>query len=111
MLEQKNIIQAVAIGANRYVSARGSAMYITCLESYDGDDPANEMGEYALQHRCQYEDWQYFEKIRPSFNNPALVTAEGKFEVFAGQKQLTITKVISVEPYKKSASSASSATK
>lgn len=103
-LEQKNIIQAIVIGANRYISARGSAMYLTALESYE-DDEQNSMGEYALQHRCEYEDWHWFEKNRPSYSSPVVVTAEGKFEMFAGNKQLSITKIISVEPYKQQSQS------
>ena len=101
MIEQTSIIKQVCIGANRYQSRNGSAMYINCLESYDDTD-SDSLGEYAVQHRCDYDDFSKFEKNPPSFFNPVVVTAEGKFEVFAGNKQFTVEKIVSVEPYKSS---------
>jgi len=98
MFEQKSIIKQVCIGANRYVSARGKAMYINCLESYPSDDD-NSLGQYAVQHRCEYDDYNLFlNGKKPSFDNPMIVTCEGKFEVFAGNKQFTVEKIIDVQP-------------
>jgi len=98
-LQATSIIKQVCIGANRYTSARGQAMYINCLESYQVDD--NSIGEYAVQHRCSFDDFKFFEgKNKPSFSTPMVVTAEGKFEVFAGTKQFSISSIVSVTPYK-----------
>lgn len=102
MLEQVSIIKQVCIGTQRYSSAKSKAMYINCLESYPNEDE-NALGEYAVQHRCDYDDYKYFEKNQPSFTQPMLVTAEGKFEVFAGNKQFSVSKIVSVEPYKQTA--------
>lgn len=99
LLETTSTIKQVCIGVNRYQSARGSAMYINCLESYPDED-SDSLGEYQVQHRCSYDDFKVFEGRQPNFFNPMIVTAEGKFEVFAGTKQFTVTKLISVEPYK-----------
>jgi len=107
MLEQVSTIKQVCIGVNRYQSSRGSAMYINCLESYPNDD-TNSFGEYAVQHRCDYDDYSKFEGNKnPSFFNPMVVTAEGKFEVFAGNKQFTVERIVSVEPFKRSSSASS----
>lgn len=98
MLEQKSIIKQVCVGVNRYQSQRGSAMYINCLESYPNEDQ-NSLGEYAVQHRCDYDDFKHFDQHKPSFSHPVVVTCEGKFEVFAGTKQFSVTSIIKVEPY------------
>lgn len=109
MIEQKSIIKQVCIGANRYVSARGKAMYINCLESYPNDDD-NAFGEYSVQHRCNYDDYNMFlDGKKPSFDNPQIVTCEGKFEVFAGNKQFSVEKIIDVQPFKASVKQSGSA--
>ncbi len=110
-IENVSIIKQVCIGVNRYSSQRGQAMYINCLESYLDDD--NSFGEYSVQHRCSYDDFKHFEGVKnPSFHTPMLVTAEGKFEVFAGNKQFTVSRIVSVEPFKQlSKPATSSATK
>lgn len=99
LLEQVSTIKQVCIGVNRYSSARSKAMFINCLESYPSDDE-NSMGQYSVPHRCAYDDYSHFEHNKPSFFNPMVVTAEGKFDMFAGNKVFTISKIVSVEPYK-----------
>lgn len=98
LLETVSTIKQVCIGVNRYSSARAQAMFINCLESYP-EDEQNSIGQYQVSHRCSYEDFSHFEKNRPSFFNPMVVTAEGKFEMFAGDKVFTVTRIVSVEPY------------
>lgn len=101
MLETVSVIKQVCIGVNRYSSPKSQAMYINCLESYPDDDQ-NSKGEYAVQHRCDYDDFSHFEKNQPTFQSPQVVTAEGSFQMFAGNKQFTVSRIVHVELYKPS---------
>ena len=47
-------------------------------------------------------------KNKPTFGTPMVVTAEGKFEVFAGNKQFSVSKIVDVQPYKTVSSPATS---
>ena len=100
LIPQVSTIKQVCVGVNRYKSARTEAMYINCLESYE-DGLEDSLGEYGVQHRCSYDDYKYFEGAhKPSFLTPMLVTAEGKFEVFASNKQFSVSRIVKVEPFK-----------
>lgn len=99
--ESSNVtVTKVCIGRNRYISRNGSkAMYLTCLDSYDDDDE-NSSGEFAIQFRCDYDEWVKFGDLVPAFDTPLVVTMSGQFVMFAGDQQFQPDEILSVKPFK-----------
>lgn len=90
-------VKKVCIGANRYSSQRGKAMYINCVDSYP--DHEDSSGEFPIQFRCQYDEFALFANHKPSLLKPVVVIMEGQFVSFAGNQQFQPSKIISVAPF------------
>lgn len=93
-------VKKVCFGRNRYISRNGSkAMYLNCLDSYQDDDE-NSNGEFAIQFRVDYDEWSKFGDLRPSYQDPVVVTMSGQFVMFAGDQQFQPDEILSVKPFK-----------